>query len=102
VLPVNDEVRLEVAFKAYNPNRGTIILETISYNVYLDGLRLTSGDIGSRTEGFIDSLESVYTIIGNQSIVIRDREALTDDALSKFDPQGKLIDGASNASGPGR
>lgn len=101
VLPVNDELRLEVAFKAYNPNRGTIILETISYNVYLDGLRLASGDIGSRTEGFIDSLESVYTIIGNQSIVIRDREALTDDTLSKFDSQGKLIDSASSASGSG-
>ena len=54
VLPVNDELRLEVAFNAYNPNKGTAILETIGYNVYLDNIRLSSGDVGSRTEGFLD------------------------------------------------
>ena len=98
VLPVNDELRVAVAFDAYNPNRGTVILETISYNVYLDELRLSSGDVGSRTEGFVDSLESVYTIIGNQTIVLRDRESLTEEALTLFDPQGKLINVSSNSS----
>ena len=98
VLPINDELRLEVAFDAYNPNKGTAILETITYNVYLDNLRLSSGDVGSRTEGFIDSLESVYTIIGNQTIVLRDREPLTEEALTLFNPQGKLIDVSSTNS----
>lgn len=98
IVPVNDELRLEVAFNAYNPNKGTTILETISYNVYLDNLRLSSGDVGTRTEGFVDSLESVYTIIGNQTIVLRDREPLTEEALTLFDSQGKLIGVSSNNS----
>ena len=91
VLPVNNESRLETVFKVYNPNKGSAILETVTYNVYLDNVRIASGDVGSRTEGFVDSLESVYPIIGNQSIVIRDRESLTEDANSLFDSQGKIV-----------
>jgi hypothetical protein len=101
VLPVNDELRMEVAFNAYNPNKGTAILETIGYNVYLDNIRLSSGDVGSRTEGFVDSLESVFTIIGNQTIVLRDKEPLTEEALTLFNPQGKLIEVSSNSSDSG-
>jgi hypothetical protein len=59
--------------------------------VYLDNVRIASGDVGSRTEGFVDSLESVYTIIGNQSIVLRDREPLTEEGTSLFDSQGKVV-----------
>ena len=101
VLPVNDELRMEVAFNAYNPNKGTANLETIGYNVYLDNIRLSSGDVGSRTEGFVDSLESVFTIIGNQTIVLRDKEPLTEEALTLFNPQGKLIEVSSNSSDSG-
>ena len=91
VVPGNNESRLETVFKVYNPNKGSAILETVTYNVYLDNIRIASGDVGSRTEGFVDSLESVYTIIGNQSIVLRDRESLTEDANSLFDSQGKIL-----------
>lgn len=98
IVPVNNESRLEVAFDAYNPNKGAAILETVTYNVFVDGVRLTSGDLGSRTEGFVDSLESVYTIIGNQTIVLRDREPLTEDGLKLFDSQGNWMGGSSNAT----
>ncbi|MGD9535454.1 MAG: hypothetical protein AB7V56_17000 [Candidatus Nitrosocosmicus sp.] len=96
VISVNGESRLEVAFDAYNPNREAAILETVTYNVYVDGVRLSSGDLGSRTEGFVDSLESVYTIIGEQTIVLRDREPLTEDGLKLFDSQGNWIGGSKN------
>ncbi|HET6588847.1 MAG TPA: hypothetical protein VFG45_01645 [Candidatus Nitrosocosmicus sp.] len=98
VIPVNGELRLEVAFNAYNPNKGSAILETVSYNVFVDSIRLSSGDLGSRTEGFVDSLESVYTIIGNQTIVLRDREPLTEDGLKFFDSQGNWIEGSQSKS----
>ena len=91
VVPVNNEPRLEIVFDVYNPNRGSAILETVTYNAYLDNVRIGSGDVGSRTEGFVDSLESVYTIIGNQSIVLRDREPLTEEGTSLFDSQGKVV-----------
>lgn len=91
VVPVNGESILETVFNVYNPNRGSAILETVTYNVYLDNIRVGSGDIGSSPEGFVDSLESVYTIIGNQSIVLRDREPLTEEATSLFDSQGNMV-----------
>jgi hypothetical protein len=103
VIPANNESRLETVFTVYNPNRGAAILETVTYNVYLDNVRIASGDLGSRTEGFVDSLESVYPIIGNQSIVLRDRAPLNEEANSLFDSQGKLagaITDNSNSSAP--
>jgi len=90
VVQVNNESQLETVFNVYNPNKGAAILETVTYNVYLDNVRIGSGDVGSRTEGFVDSLESVYTIIGNQSIALRDREPLTEDGTSLFDSQVKI------------
>lgn len=91
VVPVNSESGLETVFNVYNPNSGSAILETITYNVYLDNIRVGSGDIGSSPEGFVDSLESVYTIIGNQSIVLRDSAPLTEEATSLFDSQGNIV-----------
>ena len=85
------------------PGNNESRLETVTYNVYLDNIRIGSGDVGARTEGFVDSLESVYPIIGNQSIVLRDRAPLNEEANSLFDSQGKLagaIADNSNSSAP--
>jgi hypothetical protein len=98
VVQVNNESQLETVFNVYNPNKGAGILETVTYNVYLDNVRIGSGDVGSRTEGFVDSLASVYTIIGNQSIVIRDREPLTEDGTSLFDSQGQIPSATTDSS----
>ena len=98
VVQVNNESQLETVFNVYNPNKGAAILETVTYNVYLDNVRIGSGDVGSRTEGFVDSLESVYTIIGNQSIVLRDREPLTEDGTSLFDSQGQILSATTDSS----
>ncbi|WP_458743970.1 hypothetical protein [Candidatus Nitrosocosmicus sp. T] len=98
VVQVNNESQLETVFNVYNPNKGAAILETVTYNVYLNNVRISSGDVGSRTEGFVDSLESVYTIIGNQSIALRDREPLTEDGTSLFDSQGKILSATTDNS----
>jgi hypothetical protein len=67
---------VQVVFDAYNPNKGTVILEAITYNLFANGIHLASGDIGAKLEGFIASQEGVYPIIGNGTVTLKDTQAI--------------------------
>jgi len=101
VVPENNVKSLQIALNVHNPNIGSAILETLSYNVYLNNTRLASADFGTKPQGFIDSLSSVYPIIGNQTITLKDKQPLTPEGNSLFNSNGVLINGSkSNASKP--
>ena len=70
----NNAANVQVAFNAYNPNRGTIILEEIQYNLFVDGKRIVSGDIGEKLEGFVTSSQGIYPIISNGSVILKDKQ----------------------------
>src|SRR6187200_630157 len=78
----NKTADIQVVFDAYNPNRGTVILEAITYNLFANGIRLTSGDIGAKLEGFIASQEGVYPIIGNGTVTLKDTQAVQQNGLT--------------------
>ena len=61
----NKTANIQVVFNAYNPNSGTVILGAISYNVFVNNIRLISNDIGAKLEGFVASQEGVFPVIGN-------------------------------------
>jgi hypothetical protein len=101
VVSENNVQSLQIALNVHNPNKGSAILETLNYNVYLNNVRLASADIGTKPEGFIDSLSSVYPIIGNQTITLKDAQPLTSEGSSLFNSNGVLInDSKSNSSKP--
>src|SRR4051794_16251147 len=101
VIPENNVKSLQIALNVHNPNIGSAILETLSYNVYFNNTRLASADFGAKPQGFIDSLSSVYPIIGNQTITLKDKQPLTPEGNSLFNSNGVLISGSkSNASKP--
>lgn len=91
IVPLNNVSSLQIALNVHNPNKGAAILETLSYNVYLNNVRLASADIGSKPQGFIDSLSSVYPIIGNQTITLKDQQPLTPEAAALLNSNGTLI-----------
>jgi hypothetical protein len=91
IVPINNVTYVQIALNVHNPNRGAAILETLSYGIYFDNVRLASADIGSKPEGFIDSLSSVYPIIGNQTITLKDKQPLTSEGNSLFNSNGTLI-----------
>lgn len=62
-----------IIFNVFNPNKGTIMLESISYNVYSNSTRIVSGDIGDRPEGFVDSQDSIFPVIGNGTLILKDK-----------------------------
>jgi hypothetical protein len=96
IAPINNVSTVEIALDVHNPNKGAAILETLSYGVYFDNVRLASADIGTKPEGFVDSFDSVYTIIGNQTITLKDRQPLTEDGASLFNSNGTLIQNSNS------
>lgn len=65
---------VEVTFTVKNPNRTTVILETIHYEVHVDNVRMTIGDVGQSPEGFLASQSSVFTIIANRTLTVSDEQ----------------------------
>jgi len=98
VLPINNASYLQIALNVHNPNQGAAILETLSYNVYFKNIRLASADIGSKPQGFIDSLSSVYPIIGNQTITLKDQQPLTPEAGALLNSNGTLNTSSNSSS----
>jgi hypothetical protein len=64
----NGTENFSIKFNVFNPNKGTVILESISYNVYSNATRIASGDIGMRPEGLVDSQDSIFPVIGNGTL----------------------------------
>lgn len=67
---------LSIIFEMYNPNKITIMVESISYNVYSNSTRIVSSDIGQRPEGFIDSQDSIFPVIGNGTLILKDKKVI--------------------------
>lgn len=65
-----------IIFNVFNPNKGTVIFESISYNVYSNSTRIVSGDIGNRPEGFVDSQDSIFPVIGNGTLILKDKKII--------------------------
>jgi hypothetical protein len=77
----NNSTNLELIFNVHNPNKGTVMLESISYNLYSNTGRIVSGDVGERPEGFVGSQANIFPIVGNGSLTIKDKKiAERDDA----------------------
>jgi hypothetical protein len=87
--------KIQVVFDAYNPNMGTVILEAIQYNVYVDNMRVISGDIGEKPEGFVASQEGIYPIIGNGTVTLKDVQNVERNDLNAA-IWDKIVDGRAN------
>ena len=72
----NGTGNISIKFNVFNPNKGTVILESISYNVYSNSTRIASGDIGRRPEGLVDSQDSIFPVIGNGTLLLKDKKII--------------------------
>ena len=75
-------INIQIQFRASNPNESTVILEAITYNVFTNNSRIVSGDIGEKLEGFVASQESVFPIIPNSTIILKDSHHLLPNELA--------------------
>jgi hypothetical protein len=72
----NTTGNFSIIFDVFNPNKGTVILESISYNVYSNSTKVASGDIGKRPEGLVDSQDSIFPVIGNGTLILKDKKII--------------------------
>jgi hypothetical protein len=90
-----------IMFNVFNPNKGTLMLESISYNVYSNSTRIVSGDIGNRPEGFVDSQDSIFPVIGNGTLILKDKRIIENNNnlnLSQFAGNDELSEFLVNGS----
>jgi hypothetical protein len=77
------------------------MLESISYNVYSNSIRIVSGDIGKRPEGFVDSQDSIFPVIGNGTLILKDKRIIENNNnlnLSQFSASNQLSEFLVNGS----
>ena len=76
----NRSVIIDLAFKLTNPNTHAMIVQTMDYQLfetnYSETEQITGGEIGSRPQGMIEFGSNYYTLLGENSIVLRDSKTI--------------------------
>jgi len=71
---------IKIAFKISNPNPRAVIVQTMDYQLYEsdynDSEQITGGEIGSRPEGMVEFGSDYYVLLGNNSIILKEKIAL--------------------------
>ena len=73
---------VEVAFSVKNPNKTTLVLETIHYEVHVDNVRMTIGDVGQSPEGFLASQSDIFTIVSGTTLTVSDEQTAVRTTMS--------------------
>lgn len=71
---------IDIAFKITNPNTRSMIVTTMDYQLFETGYseseQLGGGQIGHRAEGMVEFGSNYYTLLGENSIILRDEIVL--------------------------
>ena len=71
---------IEIAFRIINPNQRSVIVQTMDYQLFETGYseseQISGGQIGSRPEGMVEFGSNYYTLLGENSITLKDTISL--------------------------
>lgn len=71
---------IEIAFKISNPNQRSMIVQVMDYQLFETGYseteQISGGQIGNRPEGMVEFGSNYYTLLGENSIILRDKITL--------------------------
>ena len=77
---------IEIAFEIFNPNPRAVIVQTMDYNLFETGFssyeQLAGGTIESRPEGMVEFGSNYYTLLGENSIVLKKKMVIKNTASS--------------------
>lgn len=66
-----ENVKIEVAFDVFNPNRRTLVLQIIEYNLIANGIGIAQSSIGERLEGLVTGT-GVYYVVPDLPLTLKD------------------------------
>lgn len=68
---------IELAFEIINPNSRSIIVQVMDYQLFETGYseteQISGGQIGSRPTGMVEFGSNYYTLLGENSIILKDK-----------------------------
>ena len=67
---------IQITFDVHNPNTNTMILDGIRYNVYVNNVLMTSGNIGTEAPEDIIRSQNGFPIIGNSTVTLKDTQTV--------------------------
>ena len=71
------DARIEITFKVSNPNPDSVIVQVMDYQLFETGFsnqkQISGGQIGSRPEGMVEFGSDYYTLLGENSILLKDK-----------------------------
>ena len=71
---------IEITFKLSNPNPSSILVQVMDYQLFETGYsnekQISGGQIGSRPEGMVEFESNYYTLLGKNSILLKDKIVL--------------------------
>jgi len=74
------DARIELTFKLSNPNPSAVIVQVMDYQLFETGYsnekQISGGQIGSRPEGMVEFGSDYYTLLGKNSILLKDKIVL--------------------------
>ena len=74
------DATIEITFKINNPNPSAVIIQVMDYQLFETGYsnekQISGGQIGSRPEGMVEFGSDYYTLLGNNSILLKDKIVL--------------------------
>jgi len=81
ILDVNEkDATIEVKFNIKNPNPTSVIVQVIDYQIFetsfSDEKQISGGQIGSRAGGMVEFGNNYYTLLGENSILLKDKIVL--------------------------
>jgi LEA14-like dessication related protein len=90
----NDEktANVQVAFDVHNPDKNTMILDGIHYNVYVNNTLMTSGNIGTEAPEDVIRSQQGFPIIGNSTVTLKDTQALQRNNINAASWDKMVID----------
>lgn len=68
---------IEISFKINNPNPDSVIVQVMDYQLFETGYsnkeQISGGEIGSRPEGMVEFGSNYYTLLAENSILLKDK-----------------------------